>query len=65
LVESVANKSEGQLMGRTECNRLVSFVGNPRLIGQLVDVTITVAKAYSFKGEVVTSERVTMEGITA
>ena len=56
LVESVANKSEGQLLGRTECNRLVSFAGNPRLIGQLVDVTITTAKAYSFKGEIVTSE---------
>jgi tRNA-2-methylthio-N6-dimethylallyladenosine synthase len=55
-VENVANKSEGHLMGRTECNRLVSFIGNPRLIGQLVDVRITVAKAYSFKGEMVIRE---------
>jgi hypothetical protein len=31
----------------------VSFDGNPRLMGQLVDVTITAATAYSMKGEVV------------
>ena len=54
LVESIAHQSAGQLMGRTECNRLVSFMGHPRLMGQLVDVTITTAKAYSFKGEIVT-----------
>jgi tRNA-2-methylthio-N6-dimethylallyladenosine synthase len=57
LVEKTGN-GEGQLMGRTECNRLVSFAGNPRLMGQLADVTITEAKAYSFKGEIVTSQSV-------
>jgi tRNA-2-methylthio-N6-dimethylallyladenosine synthase len=62
LVEKAGN-GEGQLMGRTECNRLVSFVGHPRLIGQLVDVTVTVAKAYSFKGEIVTNESVIAEEV--
>jgi tRNA-2-methylthio-N6-dimethylallyladenosine synthase len=39
-------------MGRTECNRVVNFVGQPRLVGQMVDVTVTEAKAYTLRGEV-------------
>ena len=43
-------------MGRTECNRVVNFAGNPRLIGQLVDVNITDTRTYSLRGEVLTQE---------
>jgi tRNA-2-methylthio-N6-dimethylallyladenosine synthase len=43
-------------MGRTECNRVVNFAGQPRLVGQMVDVTITEAKAYTLRGEVLVRE---------
>ena len=26
-------------MGRTECNRMVNFEGDARLVGQMIDVT--------------------------
>ena len=32
-----------ELAGRTDNNRVVNFAGQPRLIGQFVDVTITQA----------------------
>ncbi|MCX7278794.1 MAG: tRNA (N6-isopentenyl adenosine(37)-C2)-methylthiotransferase MiaB [Burkholderiales bacterium] len=41
-----------ELMGRTECNRAVNFQGPERLIGQMVDVTITEAMSFSLRGEV-------------
>jgi tRNA-2-methylthio-N6-dimethylallyladenosine synthase len=43
-------------MGRTECNRVVNFAGDPRLVGQLVDITITETRSYTLRGEVVTKE---------
>jgi tRNA-2-methylthio-N6-dimethylallyladenosine synthase len=61
LVEGASRKSTGaapELMGRTECNRVVNFEGGPvadRLIGQMVDVRITKALAYTLRGEVVVS----------
>lgn len=54
LVEGHSKRGNGELMGRTECNRVVNFPGNERLIGQLVDVKITEAMAYTLRGEVVT-----------
>jgi tRNA-2-methylthio-N6-dimethylallyladenosine synthase len=56
LVEGPSRKDASELMGRTECNRIVNFAGNARLIGQLVDVTITEALPHSLRGEVVTAE---------
>jgi len=62
LVEGAARKlgQDGakELMGRTECNRIVNFPGSPRLIGQLVDVRITSALPHSMRGEVHTRESV-------
>jgi tRNA-2-methylthio-N6-dimethylallyladenosine synthase len=55
LVEGVSKRDGSELMGRTECNRVVNFPGNARLIGQLIDVKITEAKAYTLRGEVVTA----------
>ena len=58
LVEGGSKRDNGELMGRTECNRVVNFAGNPRLIGQLVDVTITETRSYTLRGEVLTAEHV-------
>ncbi len=55
LVEGTSKRDATELMGRTECNRVVNFVGQPRLVGQMVDVTITEAKAYTLRGEVLTT----------
>ncbi|WNO05937.1 tRNA (N6-isopentenyl adenosine(37)-C2)-methylthiotransferase MiaB [Rhodoferax mekongensis] len=58
LVEGSSKRDNGELMGRTECNRVVNFAGNPRLVGQLVDVTITETRSYTLRGEVLTTETV-------
>ncbi|HSS83426.1 MAG TPA: tRNA (N6-isopentenyl adenosine(37)-C2)-methylthiotransferase MiaB, partial [Reyranella sp.] len=58
LVEGVSRRDAGELMGRTECNRVVNFAGQPRLVGQLVDVRITETRSYTLRGEVVTQEAV-------
>jgi tRNA-2-methylthio-N6-dimethylallyladenosine synthase len=56
LVEGVSKRDADELMGRTECNRVVNFKGAPRLIGQLVNVRITEAMHYSLRGEVTLRE---------
>jgi tRNA-2-methylthio-N6-dimethylallyladenosine synthase len=50
LVEGVSRKDYAQLSGRTENNRVVNFSGNPKLIGQFVDVLITEALPNSLRG---------------
>jgi tRNA-2-methylthio-N6-dimethylallyladenosine synthase len=55
LVEGPSRKDASELAGRTECNRMVNFKGPARLVGQLVDVTITATSSHSLRGEVVTS----------
>jgi tRNA-2-methylthio-N6-dimethylallyladenosine synthase len=54
LVEGVSKRDASELMGRTECNRVVNFKGPARLIGQMVDVNVTQAMHYSLRGEVLT-----------
>jgi tRNA-2-methylthio-N6-dimethylallyladenosine synthase len=42
-----------ELMGRTECNRIVNFDGGPlaaRLVGQMIEVEITEALPHSLRG---------------
>jgi tRNA-2-methylthio-N6-dimethylallyladenosine synthase len=56
LVEGASKRDATELMGRTECNRVVNFVGAERLVGQLVDVRITETRSYSLRGEVLTTE---------
>ncbi len=58
LVEGPSRKDPNELMGRTECNRIVNFAGAPRLVGQMVDVRITEALPHSLRGEVLQSESV-------
>ena len=56
LVEGPSRKDASELSGRTECNRMVSFKGAPRLIGQMVDVTISEVNTHSLRGEVLQRE---------
>ncbi len=58
LVEGPSRKVNGdiaELMGRTECNRIVNFPAgalSARLTGQLIDVRITEARPHSLRGEI-------------
>ena len=59
LVEGPSRKNPAELMGRTECNRIVNFDGGPngeRLVGQMLDVRITLAYPHSLRGEVVLNQ---------
>ena len=52
LVEGPSRKDPNELSGRTECNRMVSFKGAARLVGQMIAVTITQTNPHSLRGEV-------------
>lgn len=56
LVESLSRKDANELAGRTDNNRIVNFVGNPRLIHQFVDVLIVGSLPHSLRGEIVVKE---------
>ena len=58
LVEGHARKNAEELAGRTDNNRIVNFAGQPRLIGQFVNVTVTQALPHSLRGEIATAESV-------
>ncbi len=58
LVEGPSRKDPNELMGRTECNRIVNFAGPARLAGQMADVTITQALPHSLRGDVLVQESV-------
>jgi len=57
LVEGASRKDATELMGRTECNRVVNFAGDPRLVGQMIDLRITKSLAYTLRGEVPIRDR--------
>ena len=50
LVEGASKRDGRELSGRTDNNRVVNFPGDPRLIGQFVDVHITEAMPNSLRG---------------
>jgi tRNA-2-methylthio-N6-dimethylallyladenosine synthase len=52
-VEGQSKKNSLQLQGRTENNRVVNFIGHPRLTGQFVDVVITQAMPNSLRGRMI------------
>jgi tRNA-2-methylthio-N6-dimethylallyladenosine synthase len=56
LVEGPSRKDASELMGRTECNRIVNFKAPTRLVGQLIEVRISEAFPHSLRGEVVVRE---------
>ncbi|MFW5449969.1 MAG: tRNA (N6-isopentenyl adenosine(37)-C2)-methylthiotransferase MiaB [Methylophagaceae bacterium] len=51
LVERVGQRNDDEIVGRTENNRAVTFVGDQSLIGKFVDVHITEAYSNSLRGE--------------
>ena len=51
LIEGPAKKNADELFGRTDNNRVVNFAGQPRLIGQFVEVKIISAMPHSLRGE--------------
>lgn len=53
LVEGQSKKNPLQMQGRTENNRVVNFIGHPRLAGQFVDVLIAEALPNSLRGRMV------------
>ncbi|MDB5878630.1 MAG: tRNA-i(6)A37 thiotransferase enzyme MiaB [Variovorax sp.] len=61
LVEGASRKDANELMGRTDCNRVVNFAGDARLIGQMVDLRIERSLAYTLRGEVPTREATTVD----
>lgn len=59
LVTGPSRKNPQELMGRTECNRIVNFDAGPhsaRLVGQMLEVKITSALPHSLRGEVLVRE---------
>jgi len=50
LVSGVSKKSDSEISGRTENNRVVNFAGSSRYIGQMLDVRITDALPNSLRG---------------
>ncbi len=53
LVEGVSRKSDKEMQGRTENNRVVNFAGIPSMVGQFLEVEITSALANSLRGKIV------------
>jgi tRNA-2-methylthio-N6-dimethylallyladenosine synthase len=52
LVEKRSTRDAGEFTGRTENMRYVNFAGQPRMIGQFVDVLVTEVMANSLRGRV-------------
>jgi len=53
LVEGPSRRGNGQLTGKTPCNRSINFDGEVRLIGQFVDLRVTHSLTNSLRGEAV------------
>ncbi len=65
LVEGPSKKNPLQMQGRTENNRVVNFIGHPRLAGQFVDVLITEAQPNSLRGRMVAAVAANAAQLTA
>ncbi len=63
LVEGPSKKNPLQMQGRTENNRVVNFIGHPRLAGQFVDVYIAEALPNSLRGRMVESSTVKITAV--
>jgi len=62
LVEGLSKRDNGELMGRTECNRVVNFIGRPNLVGQMTDVCITETRTFTLRGEL--AQRETLQPVS-
>ncbi len=52
LVEGPSKKNAAEMMGRTDCFRVVNFEAPAQLVGQMVDVRITRSLSHTLRGEV-------------
>lgn len=52
LVEGYSKKGNDMLMGYTDTQKLVNFSGDPKYIGEIVEVEITDAKTWSLNGKI-------------
>ena len=68
LVEGPSRRSSAavpELMGRTECNRVVNFSASAqakRLVGQMIDIRVTERMGYSLRGELLLAEGAVLVG---
>jgi len=53
LVENISRKSDLEMAGRTENNRVVNFAGSPGMLGRYVDVKILSGTLHTLRGEMV------------
>ncbi|HEX8071395.1 MAG TPA: tRNA (N6-isopentenyl adenosine(37)-C2)-methylthiotransferase MiaB [Pyrinomonadaceae bacterium] len=53
LVEGVSARAARDVTGHTTCHKVVNFAGGRELLGEIVSVRITEAKAHSLYGELV------------
>lgn len=53
LVEGPSKTNSKTYTGRTDGFKLVNFLGNPDMVGKIVDVRITEGKTFSLEGEVI------------
>ena len=53
LLEGHSRKDDHELMGRTECNRVVNLAAAGHRAGELVDVRISEVRGHSLRGELV------------
>jgi len=65
LVEGVSKKNPLHITGRTENNRVVNFIGHPRLAGQFIDVLITEALPNSLRGRIVSADSDTITTLSS
>jgi len=56
LIERPSKKDPTQLSGRTECNRVVNFDADPKLVGRFARVRVSEALPNSLRGEMVAAE---------
>jgi tRNA-2-methylthio-N6-dimethylallyladenosine synthase len=52
LVEGPSRKDPAELMGRTDCNRVINFKAPARLIGSMAQVRVTASRTNTLRGEV-------------
>ncbi|CAL4324360.1 tRNA-2-methylthio-N(6)-dimethylallyladenosine synthase [Buchnera aphidicola (Eriosoma lanigerum)] len=55
LVEQVSKNNPQELCGKTENNRIVTFQGPKKLIGNFINISITKTNSYSLHGTIVLS----------
>ncbi len=53
LVEGLSKTNKAVLTGRDEANKIVNFIGDKQLIGQIINVKIIKGKTWHLEGEIV------------